>query len=80
MIASKHEEVAFIHTDTIIKNIAYGKFSLDELLEAELYVLNTIDFRTDFPTVYQASRVLFPLLEFNSKKTKLFFENSTLLI
>ena len=32
MLASKHEEVAFIHTDTIIKNIAYGKFTLEELL------------------------------------------------
>lgn len=32
MIASKNTEVQYIHTDQVVKNIAYDKFSKEEIL------------------------------------------------
>lgn len=39
MIASKNEEVRYIHVDSVLKKIAYDKFTKEELLETEFYIL-----------------------------------------
>lgn len=53
MMASKNEEVKFIHVNSVLKNIVYNKFSKEQLLEVELLILKTIDYWVNFPTIFE---------------------------
>lgn len=80
MIASKNEEVSYIHVESVLKNIAYEKFSKEELLEMELQILQVIGFRVNLPTIHDICRCAFRFFHFKSKKLDIFFQNSALLV
>lgn len=64
MIASKNQEVQFIHTDQIIKNVSYNKFTKEEILATELEVLRVIEFKANLPTLYDLCRCGFRFISF----------------
>lgn len=80
LIASKNEEVNFLPTEIILEKIAYNKFTKAELLAAELDILNAIDFRVNFPSIYDILTCTFNLLDFKDTKILGFLRNSSLLI
>lgn len=80
MIASKQEEVAIIKTKTFSKEIAYGKYSESQLRVAEVEILLAIDFRVQFPTLYELGRCAFRYVSFAERRLQKFFEESCLLI
>ena len=53
MLASKNEEVSFIHIDSVVKNITYDKFAKCELLQTQLTVLQIIGYQMNNPTIYE---------------------------
>lgn len=63
-----------------MKNIAYDKFSKEEILETELEVLKTVDFRTNVPTLWDLCLCGFRFIHFQDKRVEIFFQNSTLLV
>lgn len=79
-IASKNEEVNFLPTQIILDKICYNKFTKKDLLAAELDILNTINFRVNFPSIYDILTCTFNLLDISDNKIKGFLKNSCLLI
>lgn len=80
MIASKSEEVSYIHLKSVISNIVYGKFTKEQLTETELTVLQVINFRVNIPSIYDLCRCGFRLIKFTDKRIEQFFQNSSLLV
>ncbi len=73
MIASKTEEVAYIRIKSFLKNIAFGKFTMKQILETELEILSVIDFRVNFPTIHDISSCAFRFVKFEDKRVEVFF-------
>ena len=63
MIASKSEEVSFIHVEQVIKNITYNKFSKEEIIETQLAVLQILDYRVNEPTLFELCNCAFRLFK-----------------
>lgn len=80
MLASKSEEVAFIHLDSVIKNVIYNKFTKEQLQQTQLDVMQIIDYKVNTPTIYELCTCAFRMFTFKSEKIKKFFEDSTLLV
>lgn len=80
MLASKNQEIQYIHTSQVVKNIAYDKFTKEEILETEREVLKAIDFRVNMPTLWDLCLCGFRFVRFQDKKVENFFRNSTLLV
>lgn len=80
MIASKSEEVSYIHLKSVVKNIVYDKFTKEQLKETEMIVLQVINFRVNIPSIYDLCRCAFRLLNFKEKRIETFFHNSSLLV
>lgn len=79
-IASKHEEIRFLTISEIHEKILYKKFSKKKIIEKELEILNTINFRCSLPTIYEISRCGFNFVNFENKEIDAFFRKSSLLI
>ncbi len=52
-ISSKYEDLSPLLMKTIINKIGHGKFSLKNILERELEMLRTIEFRIGSPTMLE---------------------------
>jgi hypothetical protein len=52
-ISSKYEDLSPLLMKTIINKIGHGKFTLSGVLERELKMLRTIEFRIGSPTILE---------------------------
>jgi hypothetical protein len=52
-ISSKYEDLSPLLMKTIINKIGHGKFSLSGVLEREVKMLRTIEFRIGSPTILE---------------------------
>ena len=80
MIASKAEEVNFIKLKAVVETIGRNKFTKEQIIQREVEVLRVINFRTNFPTIYELLRVSFRFIRFKSSKTDAFFRKSAFLL
>ena len=80
MLASKNEEVKFIHVDSVVKNVVYSKFSAEELKKAELTILQAIDFRVNSPTLHDLCECSFRFVNLGCPKKERFFQNTCRLL
>lgn len=80
MIASKAEEVNFIKLKAVTETIGRNKFSREQIMQREVEILKAINFRTNFPTIYDLLRVSFRYVRFTCDKTDAFFRRSAFLL
>lgn len=76
MIASKSEEVNFIKLDAVVDTIGRKKFTKTEIMMRELEILSSINFRTNFPTMYELLRCAFRFVKFDCSEADEFFKKS----
>lgn len=80
LIASKVEEVSYIKLRAAVETIGRNKFSVSQVASREMEILSTINFSTNFPTIYDLLRCSFRFIKFDSEEAEEFFQKSVFLI
>ena len=80
LIASKSEEVTPISLTSAIETIGKNRFSSQQIKEKEVEILQTIDFRTSLPSVYELLTCVFRFIKPGSERTTAFFTQNALLL
>ena len=80
IIASKSEEVNFIKLEAAVNTIGRKKFTKEQIVLREMEILNTINFRTNFPTIYELLRCAFRFVKFDCSEADEYFQNSVFII
>lgn len=80
LIASKQEEVRPIKLGAMIETVGRGKFSKQMIKDKEVDILCTINFRTNFPTIYELLSCTFRFVTFNKPETEKLFRKSAFLL
>lgn len=79
-IASKQEEIAPIRLNVFYEEVCKKKFTKEEIVEKEIEILKVIQFKTQFPTLYDLCRCGLRLVFVDDREISLFIENISLLI
>ena len=79
-IASKQEEVSPLRLLNIQEDICKSKYTTNELIETELLILMTVDFRTHIPNLFEIIRTGLSLAVWEDNETSQFVETVTVLI
>jgi hypothetical protein len=53
---------------------------MEEVLSMELDILKTIDFKVNFPTIFDLCRCAFRFIQIRDIKLEMFFQNTSLLV